>query len=270
MLLTRQADDAVGADFGEIDVKTILVPYHHAEPLPVLAQAYHADDAAVVSKGPPGPMLAQLYDKVAAMVAAATEPVVVVSGDCTTSVATVTGLQRRGLRPGIVWIDAHGAFHTAKTTRTGYLGGMALAILTGEAGGALREELGLSPVPPEACVLVGAREIDPGEREALEHAPIRRLSLDELDRAPLPAGPWYVHLDVDVLDPAAVPPLRFPVAAGPSAETVATALRALARRGEIAALGVGCTFTPQALAEPDPLANVRPLIAAAMDAPSMS
>lgn len=245
-------------------MKTILVPYHHAEPLPVLAQAYHADDAAVVSKGPPAPMLTRLYDQVATFLAASTEPSVVLSGDCTTALATVAGLQRRGLRPGVIWIDAHADFHTAKTTRTGYLGGMALAILTGAAGARLREEIGLKAVPQDACALVGVRQIDPGEREAIERSAIRRLSFDELGRAQLPAGPWYVHVDVDVLDPQGLPPLRFPVPGGPSVERLAEALRVLAGRGRIAAFGLGCTFTPQGLAQPDPLAKIRPLIEAAM------
>lgn len=245
-------------------MKTILVPYHHAEPLPVLAQAYHADEAAVVSKGPAGAMLVRLYDQVSTLVAAQPEPVVVISGDCTTSLATVAGLQRRGLRPGIVWIDAHADFHTPKTTRSGDLSGMALALLTGRAGIRLGEEIGLAPVPEEACALAGVREIDPGEREAIEGSAIRRLSLGELAEAPLPAGPWYVHLDVDVLDPEGLPPLRFPVAGGPSVEILAGALRALAARGTIAAFGLGCTFTPQGLAHPDPLAKIRPLIDAAL------
>jgi arginase len=245
-------------------VKTILVPYHHADPLAVLAQAYHADDAAVVSKGPPGPMLTRLYDQVATFVAMSMEPAVVVSGDCTTSLATVAGLQRRGLRPGVIWIDAHADFHTAKTTRTGYLGGMALAMLTGEAGARLREEIGLAPVPQNACALVGVREIDPGEREAIEGSAIRRLSLAELGKARLPAGPWYVHVDVDVLDPEGLPPLRFPVPGGPSVDLLADALGALAGRGTIAAFGLGCTFTAQGLAQPDSLAKIRPLIGAAM------
>ena len=245
-------------------MKTILVPYHHAEPLPVLAQAYHADEAVVVSKGPPGAMLARLYARVATLVASQVEPVAVVSGDCTASLATVAGLQHRGIEPGIVWIDAHPDFHTPKTTRSGDLSGMALAILTGRTGMRLRDEIGLGTVPEDACALAGVREIDPGEREAIEHAAIRRLTLTELADAALPAAPWYVQLDVDVLDPDGLPPLRSPVPGGPSVEVLADALRALALRGTIAAFGLGCTFTPKGLAQPDALATIRPLIDAAM------
>ena len=43
-----------------------------------------------------------------------------------------------------------------------------------------------------------------------------------------PPEPWYVHLDVDVVDPAELPPLRFPAPGGPSVNAVTLALRTLA------------------------------------------
>jgi arginase len=230
-----------------------------------MADAFAADDAVVVSKGPAGAMLERLYDGVGARVAASTEPVVVASGDCTTSLAIVTGLQRRGIVPGVIWLDAHGDFNTPRTTRSGYLGGMALALLAGRAGAAFARAIGLHAVAEDACALVGARDLDPAEREALERSAVRRITdVAELATAPLPAPPWYVHLDVDVIDPRELPPLRFPVPGGPSANAVAAALRALARRGTIAALGLACTFTPAAFAHPDVLARILPLVGAAL------
>jgi hypothetical protein len=54
---------------------------------------------------------------------------------------------------------------------------------------------------------------------------------------------------------------------GPSPAKLADALRALARRATIAALGVGCTLTPQGLAQADALAVVPTLIQSALGAP---
>jgi arginase len=248
-------------------VRRILVPYHHAEPLPKLADAFAADDAVIVSKGPAGAMVTRLYDQAAARVAASDEPVVVASGDCTTALAIVAGLQRRGLSPGVIWIDAHGDFNTPRTTRSGYLGGMALAILTGRTGTSLAASIGLRAVAENACALVGARDLDPAERELLEASAIARIDdVASLADAPLPPPPWYVHLDVDAIDPSELPPLRFPAPGGPSASTVAAALRALASRGPIAGLGLACTFTPATFAEIDPLEVIRPLIEAALGA----
>jgi len=246
-------------------VKRLLVPYHHADPLPKMPAAFRADDAVVVSNGPAGAMVAQLYDQVAARVGAHDEQVVVASGDCTTALATVAGLQRRGISPGVIWLDAHGDFNTPRTTRSGYLGGMALAMLAGRAGAALTNAIGLRPAAEERCVLAGARDLDPAERELLDASAVHRIDdVAALARAPLPPPPWYVHLDVDVIDPSELPPLRFPAPGGPSASTVADALRALASRGTIAALGLACTFAPQTFDEPDPLERIRPLIDAAL------
>lgn len=241
------------------------MPYHHAEPLPKMAETFAADDAVVVSKGPAGAMLTRLYDQVAARVASSGEPAVVASGDCTTALGIVAGLQRRGLSPGVIWLDAHGDFHTARTTRSGYLGGMALAMLTGHAGTSLASAIGLRPVADDVCVLAGARDIDPGECELLDASAVRRIDdVALLADTPLPPPPWYVHLDVDVIDPAELPPLRFPAPGGPSASVVANALRTLASRGEIAALGLACTFSAKSFEAPDPLERIRPLIPAAL------
>ena len=247
-------------------MRSLLVPYHHAEALPALAGAFPGADAVVVSKGPPGAMLTRLYEMAAQRVAASDEPIVVVSGDCATSLATVAGLQRRGIAPGVIWLDAHADFHTPRTTRSGSFSGMALAMLTGRAGLSLANAIALRAVTESACVLVGARDLDPAERAALDASEVRRIALDELASAALPEPPWYLHVDIDLADPAELPPLRFPAPGGPSLAGVAAALRTLAGRGTIAALGLACTFTAQALAEPGALERVRPLIGAAFDA----
>lgn len=241
------------------------MPYHHAEPLPELAGTFAAADAVVVSKGPAREMLLRLYDQVAARVASSATPAVVASGDCTTSLAIVAGLQRRGLRPSVIWLDAHGDFHTPHTTRSGYFGGMALAMLTGRAGASLAESIGLRAIAEDKCVLAGARDLDSAERVALDASAVQRVDdVAALADAALPPPPWYVHLDIDVIDPSELPPLRFPAPDGPSANTVAAALRALASRGTIAALGLACTLTPKAFEQPDTLAKIAPLIDAAL------
>ena len=246
-------------------MRRILVPYHHAEALPAFAETFAADDVVIVSKGPPGATLAALYENVAARVAAAGEPVVVASGDCTTSLATVAGLQRRGIAPGVIWLDAHGDFNTPHTTRSGYLGGMVLAMLTGRAGGALTRAFRLNAVREDVCLLVGARDLDPLERELLEESAVRRIDdVSALAMAVLPPQPWYVHLDIDVIDPAELPPLRFPAPGGPGVNAVTLALRELAARGTIAALGLACTFAARAFSEENAFERIQPLVDAAL------
>jgi len=53
----------------------------------------------------------------------------ILAGNCSSTVGTVSGLDKEGL--GVVWLDAHGDYNTPETTTTGFLDGMALSVLTG-------------------------------------------------------------------------------------------------------------------------------------------
>jgi arginase len=235
-------------------VRRILVPYHHGDAVPALVQAFAADDAVVVSKGPLAPMLAAIAEMTATRIAATDEPALVVAADRLAALGTLAGLQRRGLTPSVLWLGAHAAFATASTTRDGYLGSLALAMLTGRGGAALRDPLGLRPIADEQCALVGVRALEGPERDALAATTIRRIDLAALDIAELPPPPWYVHLDADLLDPSEARSLRYPVPNGPTRPQVADALRTLSARGTIVALGLAGTFTSDAYKSPEAFA----------------
>lgn len=163
----------------------------------------------------PGHRLAALYRHVAGAVAGSVRQgrrPVVVSGDCTTALGTVAGLQHAGIDPGIVWFDAHGDVQTLETTASGYLGGLPLRLLVGYRPGLIASELGLRPVAEQQVLLAGARDLDPPEIAYLDRALIGCVQVAELDTAALSDGPLYVHLDLDVVDPGAVPGLRYPAA----------------------------------------------------------
>ncbi|NNC75091.1 MAG: hypothetical protein HKN93_06215, partial [Acidimicrobiia bacterium] len=48
----------------------------------------------------------------------------------------------------------------------------------------------------------------------------------------------YVHVDVDVVDPEDMPAVNYPAPGGPSLETVAAAVAALASTGRVVAFSV--------------------------------
>src|SRR5215470_3383872 len=231
-------------------MQVISVPYHLDEHLPGLDLPLRAGQevAAELPGGDVWERLGALYSLAGRAVAAAAgsgaHPVVVISGDCTTALGTVAGLQRAGADPGIVWFDAHGDVQTLETTTSGYLGGMVLRLLVGYRPELIAARLGLRAVPERQVTLVDARDLDPPEVSYLAGAQIRRCEVGELDAAGLPGGPLYVHLDLDVIDPAQLPGLRFPAPGGPSPAQVTGALSALLGTGRVAAIGVACTWYP--------------------------
>jgi arginase len=230
-------------------VSVLAVPYHLDEFLPALDLPLQPDEVitADLPAGGPWDRLAVLYGAVARAVAASSargECPVVVSGDCTTALGTVAGLQAGGATVGIVWFDAHGDVQTPETTASGYLGGMPLRLLAGYAPALIASRLGLRPVPEDTIVLAGVRDVDPPEVLYLAQSGIRRRELAGLDLAAVPQAPLYVHVDLDVLDPAEVPGLRYPAPGGPPPAQLSAALRMLVASGRVAGIGVACTWHP--------------------------
>jgi arginase len=223
-----------------------LVPYHLDEHLPAF-EAPIPPDATVVADLPPGDAwqrMAVLYEQVARSVAAAVRlgsSPTVVSGDCTTSLGTMSGLQRTGIDPAVVWFDAHGDVQTLETTASGYLGGLPLRILVGYRPELIAAAIDLAPVAEDRVLLVDARDLDPPEVEYLARSAIRRCAVREAATA-LPDGPLYLHLDLDVVDPDELPGLLFPAPGGPSLLTVAEAVRDILATGRVTAFGVACTW----------------------------
>jgi arginase len=229
----------------------IEVPYHLDEYLPDLELPRRADGgrAVVTAELPPGDpwdRLAVLYEELAETVAARAGEgeVTVLSGDCAASLGTMAGLQRAGLSPGIIWLDAHGDVQTPETTSSGYLAGMPLRLLAGYRPELIAAALGLKAVPEERIVLAGPRDLDPPEEAYLAQSLITTCEVTDLADATLPEGPLYVHVDADVIDSADLPGLRFPTPGGPTLAAVAGAIEALRATGRVAAVGLACSWVP--------------------------
>ena len=134
---------------------------------------------------------------------------IVLSGNCNAAaVGTLTAL---GQRVGVVWLDGHGDFNTPETTIGGFLDGMALAIVTGRCWRQLVAQLpGFSPVDEANVLLLGARDLDLLESAAISESSLTMLRpADVRTRLDATLGDLrervrdvYVHVDLDVLDPA--------------------------------------------------------------------
>jgi arginase len=141
------------------------------------------------------------------------------AADCVSALGALKGLEAQ--RPGVLWYDAHGDFNTWETTPSGFLGGMPLAMLTGRGDMQYMRGIDLAPISDEDIVITDARDLDPEEEVALRQSKVSHLpNIDDLLSAPLPDRPMYIHMDVDVLDPAEMPGLMYPALGGPSVEQV--------------------------------------------------
>lgn len=155
----------------------------------------------------------RIAERVRAAVSGGAFPLVL-AGNCLSCVGT---LGRLGVPPpAIVWLDAHGDFNTPETTVSGFLDGMALATAVSRCWSKLAATVpGFCPVPEKQVVLVGARNLDLNERALLDTSEVhlvdsRRIRSrgPSLELEPLLAGirtltdRAYLHIDLDVLDPA--------------------------------------------------------------------
>ncbi|WP_299960257.1 arginase family protein [uncultured Modestobacter sp.] len=239
-------------------MRLLSVPHHLDERLDPFDLGVPAD-AFVTADLPPGDLwarMAVLYEQVAGAIGA--ERVVVASGDCTTSLGVLAGLQRAGRDVGVVWFDAHADFHTDATTTSGYLGGMPLALAVGRGDLTLPRALGLRPVLESRVVLVDARDTDPGEQLLLADSAVTRSTVADLPGV-VPDGELYVHVDVDVVD---LPGLRYPAPGGVSVDELLSAVRALVATGRVAAVGLAATWHHRFPAAPAHRELVRGLLAA--------
>ncbi len=166
---------------------------------------------------------------------------------------------------GLVFIDAHGDFNVPETTLSGMLGGMPVAIAAGHALHNLRNTAGLAePLPMEHIVWGGVRDLDPLERERFNEyevhqfsvADIRSLSGNlqrQIDELAARVDYIYVHIDMDVLDPAEVPGHGLTVPDGPSSKDLAAAIGLWFQNPKTVALGIAST--PAGSKDPDQLSR---------------
>ena len=114
----------------------------------------------------------------------------VLGGCCCAHIGAIRGLAARHDRLAVVWLDAHGDLNTPESSPSGNLWGMPLRMAIDEGS-----------VRPDDVALVGARDLDPPEREYVAEHGID----DDLSRALRDTDAVYVALDLDVLEPGAVP-----------------------------------------------------------------
>src|SRR5829696_7096330 len=93
------------------------------------------------------------------------KPVLVVGGNCAAVPGVVGGLQQAhgpAAKIGLVWFDAHGDFNTPRTTLSGMLGGMPVAVSAGLAYPRWRElSHQAAPLPTDRILMVDVLNLYP-------------------------------------------------------------------------------------------------------------
>ncbi len=164
---------------------------------------------------------------------------VTVAGDCCSAIPMLAGLQRAGIQPFLIWMDAHGDYNTFETSPTGYIFGMPFAMMCGLGDQRLPQAVGLRTLPPTQAVLTDGRDLDPGERDLVLSSGLPWAKQIEHVSAQLPSdAPIWVHFDTDVLDPSDSPNMLYRVPDGPSLAALISAAKAWAGTGRIVAVSM--------------------------------
>jgi arginase len=173
----------------------------------------------------------QLKDRVRESVSQGRVPVVL-GGDHSVGLGSIAGVATAlGCGSvGVIWVDTHGDFNVPETTPSGNIHGMPLAALCGY-GDRRLVSLDTDVIPPfvdpEHVVLVGARELDDGEKLLMKEAGISVFSMSAIDRLGIHEvmqealriaadGTRGIHLsfDLDVIDPQFAPGVGTPAPGG--------------------------------------------------------
>jgi arginase len=192
------------------------------------------------------PVSRRIAGAVATSVQAKNFPLVL-GGDHSLSIGSVRGAARNK-KIGVIWIDAHADFNTAETTPSGNIHGMSLAILAGLGDKSLVQlwDETIPVIDPSKIAIIGARDLDSGEKENLSKAGAMVMGMEQIDRYGMVSvveraiervsrdvDGIYLSLDLDALDPEHAPGVGTPVAAGLSQRETHLACELIAETGKL-------------------------------------
>lgn len=168
---------------------------------------------------------------------------VLLAGNCNASLGALASLPPGST--GLLWLDAHADCNTPETSVSGFFDGMALTMITGGVWQAMAATVpGFHPVAERDVLLVGARDLDPGEARRLERSPIACFAAADVPAGLSPAldsltrrvSRIHLHVDLDVLDPTVGRANSFAVPDGLLLAQAEALLAETAQRFEVASV----------------------------------
>ena len=150
-----------------------------------------------------------------------------IGGDHSLVIASALASIKKNQNLGIIWIDAHGDYNTFKTTITGNIHGLPLAVIDGYEKMYLADFHNGSFYNPKNTVIVGGRDIDPLEQENLKDAGVTVFTTEEVHEKGMKAvmeeavkiacdntNGMHISYDLDVIDPVICPGVSVPAKNG--------------------------------------------------------
>ena len=134
------------------------------------------------------PMARRVAGAVATSMQAGHFPLVL-GGDHSLSLGSIRGAARQK-NIGVIWVDAHADFNTENSTPSGNIHGMPLAALCGLGDARLTRlwDEELPAIDPKRVAIVGARDLDAGEKVNLREAGVMVMGMEQIDRIGMAAA----------------------------------------------------------------------------------
>lgn len=175
---------------------------------------------------------------------------IVMGGDHSVALGSVSGAANAQGTIGVIWIDAHADYNTDQTTPSGNIHGMILAALAGYGDARLVNAAGPGPhVDPRRIVVIGARDLDDGERALLHSTGVHVRTMTDIDRkgiyavtqeaidiATQGATGLHVSFDMDAVDPSEAPGVGTPVPGGITYREAHLAMELIAESARLTSL----------------------------------
>lgn len=190
--------------------------------------------------------------------------VLTIGGDCGVDLEPVRAVRERyGRTLGLAWFDAHGDLHTPATSPSHAFHGMVLRAALGDGD----PDFAATPrIGGGRAVLLGARSMEPAERELVWRGTVRYLPVHAARHSGMAgsavletdADEVYLHVDLDVLDPAEFDGVGCPTPGGLTVAEVVGAIHAIAAVTPV----IGAGITECATDDPAALRTLVPLLEA--------
>ncbi len=148
---------------------------------------------------------------------------ITIGGDHSVAVASALASAKFEDAMGLIWIDAHTDYNTFETTVSGNIHGLPCAAINGYKCAELRKFHDGNVIDPRRTVIVGARSIDPWEKDNIKYSGVTVFTTDDLREkgienvmeeafkiATEKTTGVHISYDLDIIDPEIAPGVSIP------------------------------------------------------------